>query len=161
MPFTPSVTTFPSATAGELRGPENCAAMRGASPDSYLSCHISFPLPVSRQRMISLPLCREKTYSLSPTSAGVATPSPTGIDHFLVSSFGQSLGAATPAALPSRFGPRHCGQHWAPASAAPRRAMQPAATPAFHVEFIMIPPFESGQPAAEWNPGPGRGSCEN
>src|SRR5258706_6345063 len=84
IPRTPSVTTFPSATAADARGPakppgsvEPCV--------SYFSAQSSFPLAASRHRTISLFSCREKTKSLSPTSAGVATPSPTGTFHLCVS----------------------------------------------------------------------------
>src|SRR3954469_13762804 len=113
MPRTPRVTTFPSATAGELRGPENPRAGPSAPPVAYLSCQTSLPVAASRQRTTSLPPSRVNTYSLSPTRAGVATPSPTVTFHFLVSSLGHSLGATNPVALASRFGPRHCGQSWA------------------------------------------------
>src|SRR5262247_1921874 len=84
-PRTPSVTTFPSATVGEHLGPWGPrAAALSTSPDSYLSCHSSLPPAASRQRMISLPPCRLKTYSRSPTRAGVAAPSPTVTFHFCV-----------------------------------------------------------------------------
>jgi hypothetical protein len=62
IPRTPSVTTFPSATAGEARGPENCAA--GEFPSactSYFSAQISFPVAASRHRVTSCPSCRENT----------------------------------------------------------------------------------------------------
>src|SRR5262249_28277807 len=110
MPRTPSVTTFPSATVGELRGPGKEPAAPVAAPVSYLSCQISLPSPAFRQRTTSLSPSREKTYSLSPTSAGVATPSPTVTFHFLVRSLGQFSGALNPLALASRLGPRHWGQ---------------------------------------------------
>src|SRR6516165_7828310 len=58
IPRTPSVTTFPSATVGELLGPENPDAGPAAPCDSYLSCQTSFPVAASRQRVISLPSCR-------------------------------------------------------------------------------------------------------
>src|SRR5689334_21323081 len=60
-PRTPTVTTFPPATVGELRGPENPWAGPLAPSDSYFSCQISFPSLAFRQRVISLPSCREKT----------------------------------------------------------------------------------------------------
>src|SRR5262245_5414240 len=110
MPRTPSVTTLPSATVGELRGPENPLAGPVAPPVSYSSFQSSLPVFASSARTTSLPACREKTYSLSPTKEGVATPSPTGTCHFLVSSLGQVFGAVKPVTLASRFGPRHCGQ---------------------------------------------------
>src|SRR5260221_4829286 len=124
MPRTPSVTTLPFATAGELRGPEKLAAGGSAPSDSYLSCQSSLPVLASRQRMTSLPSCRAKTKSLSPTRAGVATPSPTVIFHFCANSFGQVLGALKSAALASRLGPRHWGQSCAWAQFAIVEAMQ-------------------------------------
>src|SRR5205823_5296062 len=101
----PSVTTLPSATAGEERGPENPEAGPLAPRESYLSFHNSFPLAASRQRVVSAPSARANTYSLSPTTAGVATPSPTVT--FQVVSLGHVFGASNPDALPSRPGPRH------------------------------------------------------
>src|SRR6516164_9095969 len=86
VPRTPSVTILPSATAGEPLGPENPEAGPVAPPASYFSCQSSFPVAASRQRVTSFPPWRAKTYSLSPTQAGVATPSPTGTFHFWVSS---------------------------------------------------------------------------
>src|SRR5262249_8600870 len=71
------------------------------------------PSATFRQRMTSLFPSLVKTYSRSPTSAGVATPLPTVIFHFLVSSLGHSLGAVKPSTFASRFGPRHWGQSWA------------------------------------------------
>src|SRR5690349_14343509 len=61
IPRTPSVTTFPLATAGELRGPENPCAGPLAPRDSYFSDHSSLPSATLRQRVISLPSCRENT----------------------------------------------------------------------------------------------------
>src|SRR5437763_9057887 len=61
VPRTPSVTTLPSATVGELLGPENPEAGPDAPADSYLSCQSSFPVATSRQRVTSFPSCREKT----------------------------------------------------------------------------------------------------
>src|SRR5438132_6140657 len=111
VPRTPSVTTLPSATVGELRGPA-CGPPAGpvAGCASYLSCHTSFPVAASRQRMTSSPPSRVNTYSLSPTRAGVASPPPTVTFHFCVNSLGQVLGALNSAALASRLGPRHWGQ---------------------------------------------------
>src|SRR5262245_25917076 len=123
MPCTPNVTTLPSATVGELRGPENPLAGPVAPPDSYSSFQISFPSAALRARTTSFPSCREKTNSLSPTRAGVATPSPTGTFHFWVSSLGQVLGAVNPVTLASRLGPRHCGQSSPRAAGANTRAV--------------------------------------
>src|SRR5947208_10139118 len=58
---TPRVTIFPSATVGEALGPENPEAGPVAPIASYLSCHNSFPVPASRQRVISPPSCRANT----------------------------------------------------------------------------------------------------
>src|SRR5205823_5137761 len=86
VPRAPRVTTLPSATAGELRGPANSPPRPAAIPvtpaASYFSCHSSLPVAVSRQRVTSFPPSREKTYSLSPTRAGEATPLPTVTFHF-------------------------------------------------------------------------------
>src|SRR5262245_51742123 len=60
-PRTPSVTTLPSETAGELRGPEKRSAGPAAPRESYLSFQISLPVAASRQRVISPPSWREKT----------------------------------------------------------------------------------------------------
>src|SRR4051794_5682941 len=109
-PRTPTVTTLPSATVGELLGPEKLAAGPCAPWLSYFSCQSSLPVPASRHRRISFPSWRENTYSFSPAKAGVATPSPTVTFHFCVNSFSHVLGALKSAALPSRFCPRHCGQ---------------------------------------------------
>src|ERR1700722_16591856 len=85
VPCTPMVTTFPSATAGELRGPGNCEAAPLAALVANLSVHSSLPVVASRHAVTSSPPRRAKTYSLSPTSAGVATPLPTFTFHFCVS----------------------------------------------------------------------------
>ena len=61
MPRTPSVTTLPLATAGELRGPEKLEAGPVAPRASYLSCHNSLPSAALRQRSTSLPFSRENT----------------------------------------------------------------------------------------------------
>src|SRR5215469_13673648 len=144
VPCTPRVMTLPSATAGELRGPVNCRA-GPVTPlgSSYLSCQSSFPPAASRQRSISLPSCREKTYSLSPTRAGVATPSPTVTFHFLVNSLGQLFGALKPVALASRFGPRHWGQSWALTPPALSSSTQPIITPVVAFAFLMVAPVWS------------------
>src|SRR5208283_1474764 len=102
---------------------------------SYFSCQTSFPVAASRQRMISFSCCRLNTYSLSPTSAGVATPSPTVTFHFCVSSLGQVWGALKPVALPSRLGPRHWGQSWAQTQVAPNSSAQLAITR--FVDFVV------------------------
>src|SRR4051794_9459905 len=115
MPRAPSVTTLPSATVGELRGPGNELAAPVAGWAGYLSDQISLPVVASRQRITSSSSTRAKTYSLPPTSAGVATPSPTVSDHFFVSSLGQVAGALKSVTRASRFGPRHWGQSSAPA----------------------------------------------
>src|ERR1051325_4963450 len=60
-PRTPRVTTLPSATVGELRGPEKLAAAPCAPWLSYFSCHTSFPVAASMQRRISFPSCLENT----------------------------------------------------------------------------------------------------
>src|SRR5512139_3964699 len=94
VPVTPRVTTFPLATAGELRGPGCCPA---SGPEmvgtGYLSAQSSLPVPASRQRVTSSPSCREKTYNLSPTNAGDESAPPTLVFHFWVSSLGQVFGA--------------------------------------------------------------------
>ena len=113
IPRTPRVTTFPSATVGELRGPEKPCAGPLAPSDSYLSCQSSLPVAASRQRVISLASSRENTYTLSPTKAGVDTPSPTVTFHCCLSSLGQVFGAVNWVALASRLAPRHWGQSWA------------------------------------------------
>src|SRR6516162_4171013 len=61
VPRTPSVTTLPSATVGELRGPA-CGPPAGdvAGCTSYLFCQITLPELASRQRMTSSPSCRVK-----------------------------------------------------------------------------------------------------
>src|SRR5436190_19583418 len=107
-PATPSVQTFPSTTAGELRGPE----WAGAAPPvttcaAYLSCQRTLPLVASRQVVTSSPSCRVKSYNLSPTIAGVESPIPTATFHFCVSSLGQVAGALKPVTFASRLGPRH------------------------------------------------------
>src|SRR5262245_10724324 len=124
MPMAPSVTTLSSATAGELRGPMKPLSAPPQLGDSYLSDQTSLPSAAARQLMTSSPPLRVKTYSLSPTRAGVATPSPTFSDHFFVSSLGQALGAVNPVTLASRLAPRHCGQSWAPAVPAPNSTTQ-------------------------------------
>src|SRR5262245_13210757 len=55
VPRTPSVTTLPSATVGELRGPGKLLDGPVAPCASYLSCQSSFPVAASRQRRTSLP----------------------------------------------------------------------------------------------------------
>src|SRR5262249_57045996 len=122
MPRTPNVITFPSATVGEARGPEKPLAGQVAPPDSYSSFHSSLPSAALRARTTSFPSCREKTNNLSPTSAGVATPSPTVTFHFWVSSLGHVLGAVNPVTFASRLAPRHCGQSSPLAAGASTRA---------------------------------------
>src|SRR5437588_12946545 len=64
VPLEPSVTTFPSATVGELRGPENepfPEAIPVTAGDSYSSFHTSLPLAASRQRRTSFFPSRAKT----------------------------------------------------------------------------------------------------
>src|SRR5437867_3354498 len=61
VPLTPSVTTLPSATVGELLGPGNPPAGPVAALASYLSFQISLPVVASRQRVTSSPPTREKT----------------------------------------------------------------------------------------------------
>src|SRR3989442_6295919 len=61
IPRTPTVTTLPLATAGELRGPEKPWAGPLAPSESYFSNHSSLPSAALRQRVTSLPSCREKT----------------------------------------------------------------------------------------------------
>ena len=43
MPMAPRVTTLPSATAGELRGPRNEASIPWKPGDAYFSFHTSLP----------------------------------------------------------------------------------------------------------------------
>src|SRR5437867_3240222 len=69
-PRMPSVMTLPSVTVGEALGPEKPEAGPVAPRASYLSFQSSLPEEASRQRVISPPSWREKTKSLSPTSAG-------------------------------------------------------------------------------------------
>src|SRR5262249_9821890 len=141
VPRTPRVTTLPSATAGELRGPAKPIAGPSAPFAAYWSFQTSFPVAASRQRSTSCPSSSAKTNSLSPTSAGVATPSPTVTDHFFVSSRGQAVGATNPVAFASRLGPRHCGQSWAPAPLAPSTTQ--ATTAAVPVFVLLIAPMTS------------------
>src|SRR6185503_7147254 len=61
VPRTPSVTTLPSATVGELRGPACPEAGPVAPCAAYLSLQTSLPVAASRQRVTSSPPCREKT----------------------------------------------------------------------------------------------------
>src|SRR5262245_5208072 len=140
MPRTPNVTTLPSATTGEARGPGNPWAAPVAGSAAYSSFHTSSPLLAFRHRVTSLPssTSREKTYSLSPTSAGVETPSPTLTFHFCVSALGQAFGALKPVALASRFGPRHCGQSCAAAPPTQRSIAQPRITPTTRNVFAMF-----------------------
>src|SRR5687768_5137778 len=88
----------------------------GVTVASYLSCQAGLPVAASRQAVTSWLPWRAKTKSLSPTSAGVATPRPTGVVHFGVSSLGQLAGALKSATWASRFGPRHWGQSAAKAA---------------------------------------------
>src|SRR5262245_6807264 len=57
-PLTPSVTTFPSATVGELLGPGKVPSAVGRKFWAFLSCQSSLPLAASRQRRISSLLSR-------------------------------------------------------------------------------------------------------
>src|SRR5262245_52389039 len=109
-PAAPSVQTLPSATAGDERVPGNRAAGPCTAAALYLSCHTCLPLVTSRQVVTSSSPWRAKANSLSPTSAGVDTPSPTSADHFFVNSLGQVAGVLKSATLASRLTPRHCGQ---------------------------------------------------
>src|SRR5262245_61933181 len=87
MPLAPRVITLPSATVGEDRGPGKPFPEIPVAPRAvYSSFQTSSPFSAFRQRMTSFPssTSREKTYSFLPTSAGVATPSPTLTLHFLV-----------------------------------------------------------------------------
>src|SRR5947209_1693782 len=58
---TPNVTTLPSMTVGELRGPAKPRAPPDGIRAGYFSCQTCLPLAASRQRMISSPPWREKT----------------------------------------------------------------------------------------------------
>src|SRR5579883_1096891 len=113
MPVTPSVMTLPLATTGELRGPPCPESGPLTASAAYLAAQFSFPVAASRHRSTSSSPCLENTKSLSPTSAGVASPLPTSTFHFWASSLGHVLGASKPTTLPSRLAPRHCGQSWA------------------------------------------------
>src|ERR1051326_6873049 len=73
VPLRPKVTTLPSATAGEARGPWKPWSPLPLYSASYLSFHSSLLVLASRHRVTSPPPSRLNTYSLSPTSAGVAT----------------------------------------------------------------------------------------
>src|SRR5438105_4473156 len=126
--------SLPSATVGEQRGPGKRLAEPDAGLAPYLSCQISLLVAASRQRTTSSPPSREKTYSLSPTKAGVATPSPTATSHFLVSALGQVAGAVKPATLASRLGPRHCGQS---AATAPQLPKMPTDTTSNHLALML------------------------
>src|SRR3954468_15331137 len=84
-----SVTTFPSATAGDDRGPECCAAIRlTVTSVEYLSSHTGLPVATSRHWVTSSFPRRAKTYTLSPTRAGVASPTPTVAFHVRCNSLG-------------------------------------------------------------------------
>lgn len=61
VPRTPSVTTLPSATVGELRGPGKREAAPEAGLAAYLSDHCSLPVLASRQAMTSSSPRRAKT----------------------------------------------------------------------------------------------------
>src|SRR5262245_20573447 len=78
VPLTPKVTTLPSATAGEARGPGKPPSGPPLKSTGCVSFQSSLPVSAFRQRVTSAPPSRANTYSLLPTSAGVATPSPTG-----------------------------------------------------------------------------------
>src|SRR5689334_9817038 len=53
VPQTPRVRTFPSETAGELRGPPCFESGPLTAGAAYLSFQISFPVAASRQRVTS------------------------------------------------------------------------------------------------------------
>src|SRR5262249_33614346 len=110
MPLTPRVQTLPSATAGEARGPSCPPPMARPARALYLSDHTSLPSLALRHRITSSPPLRAKTYSLSPTSTGVASASPTSTFHCCLSSLGHVLGSVNPVTLLLRSGPRHWGQ---------------------------------------------------
>src|SRR5207244_13515881 len=59
-PATPNVQIFPSATAGELRGPGPAQAIVApvTARAAYLSCHRIFPVAASRHDVTSSPPCR-------------------------------------------------------------------------------------------------------
>ena len=60
-PATPSVTTLPSATTGELLGPGCREAGPPTACAAYLLTQSSFPLAASRHRVTSSSSCRVKT----------------------------------------------------------------------------------------------------
>src|SRR5437660_10206797 len=62
-PPTPNVQIFPSATAGELRGPGPSHAIVApvTARAAYLSCHKIFPVAASRHDVTSSPPCLVKT----------------------------------------------------------------------------------------------------
>ena len=109
VPLTPKVTTLPSATVGEARGPGYMVSPLPLNSASYLSFHTSLPVAASRQRVTSAPPSRLKTNSLSPTSAGVATPSPTVSFHAFLSSLGQGLGGLEVGGVGVAVGPAPLG----------------------------------------------------
>src|SRR5579884_3803042 len=152
-PATPKVQTLPSATAGAARGPTADPPVPPAMPVTcrvaYDSFHTSLPLAASRQRITSLLPCPVKTYSLSPTRAGDARPSPTLTFHFFVSSLGHSFGSLKPVTRLSRLGPRHCGQSSAQAQAEQNSSRQPPRTRFDTVALMGFSPWWSGWHGAD------------
>src|SRR6516165_12665227 len=136
-PPTPNVHTLPAATAGELRGPMCPPIGTFAGSASYLSFQSSVPLSASRHWMISSFPSRVKTYALSPTSTGDASPRPTLAFHFCVNSLGHVLGSVKPVTLLSRLGPRHWGQSCALAHLTLSSSAQPTITPGVRCVFLM------------------------
>src|SRR6185503_10604685 len=156
VPRTPRVTTFPSVTVGEERGPACPEAGPVAPWASYLSCQISFPEATSSALKTSFPSCRVNTNRRSPTRAGVESPRPTVTFHFLVSSLGQVFGALNAAAFASRLGPRHCGQSWPGAMPPATVKTEPKASDSFHLACTIVPSCVVVDPSVlEGRPGGG------
>src|SRR5438046_3153410 len=82
---------------------------------------------------------------------GQASPRPTGVFHFWVSSLGQLEGGVNPTTLLSRLGPRHWGQSAAPAARTP----VPRATVARSINRLLILHLHSNTGAR-----PGSGSVQ-
>ncbi len=132
---------MPSATAGELLGPGWRAAAPVTAAAAYASRQICFPSRASMQRVTSWSPSRMDRKSLSPSKAGEASPGPMGTFHFCTSDAGQAAGAANPAAFPSRFGPRHCGQSWASAPLTLNTTNHPTLAPIVALAFFMATPI--------------------